>query len=134
MKKVIVYVVCSLLFVASQPAYSYVRLPHLIGDGMVLQRNDSVRVWGWGSSGERVVIRFLGRTDSTTTGSDGKWEIMLPPMKAGGPYSMEIDGMNHIVLNNILIGDVWVCSGPIEHGASYGESCLEISGSDCSFR
>jgi len=111
MKNIFYYAICSTLFISSQAAYSYVRVPHLISDGMVLQRNDSVRIWGWASPGERVVIRFLGRTNSAITDSDGKWDIMLPPMKAGGPYSMEIDGSNHIVLNDILIGDVWVCSG-----------------------
>lgn len=110
-KNVLCYTVCSILLVASQVGVCYVRLPRLVSDGMVLQREDSVRIWGWASPGEKVTIRFLGRTDSTTTGSNGKWAIMLSPMKAGGPYSMEVDGSNHIVLNNILIGDVWVCSG-----------------------
>jgi len=109
--KILYYAVCSFLFGASHGAFGNIRLPRLISDGMVLQRNDSVRVWGWASPGEKVTVSFLGRGDSTTTGSNGKWMIMLPPMKAGGPYSMEIDGNNHIVVNNILIGDVWVCSG-----------------------
>jgi len=100
-----------LVLFAAETAYSYVRLPHLISDGMVLQRDDSVRIWGWASPGEKVVVRFLGRADSIMAGSDGRWAIMLSPMNAGGPYSMEIDGSNHIVLNDILVGDVWVCSG-----------------------
>jgi sialate O-acetylesterase len=99
------------LLVASQVAVCNIKLPRLVSDGMVLQREDSVRVWGWASPGEKVIVRFLGRADSTITGSDGEWAIMLPPMKAGGPYSMEIDGSNHVVINNILVGDVWVCSG-----------------------
>ncbi len=102
---------CSILFVALQAGVCNVKLPRLVSDGMVLQRGDTLRVWGWASPGEKVAVRFLGRIVSTTTGSEGKWAIMLPPMKAGGPCSMEIDGNNHIVLNNILIGDVWVCSG-----------------------
>jgi sialate O-acetylesterase len=104
-------VFCLFGFFALQSAYSYVRLPRLISNGMVLQRNVAVRVWGWASPGEKVIVRFLGRADTAATGDDGQWAAMLPPMKAGGPYSMEIDGSNHIVLNDILIGDVWVCSG-----------------------
>ena len=101
-------VLCLSVLFAMQTADSYIRLPHLISDGMVLQRDVAVRIWGWASPGEKVIVRLLGRTASAVTSSDGKWEIKLPPMKAGGPYSMEIDGTNHIVLNNILIGDVWV--------------------------
>ncbi len=111
MKNIFYFTVCSILLVASQAGVCNIKLPRLVSDGMVLQREDSVRIWGWALAGEKVAIRFLGRIDTTTTGSDGKWAIMLPPMKAGGPYSMEIDGNNHVVLNNVLIGDVWVCSG-----------------------
>lgn len=110
-KNTFCYTVCFILLIASQVGVCNIKLPRLVSDGMVLQREDSVRVWGWASPGEKVAVRFLGRIDTATTGPDGKWAIMLPPMKAGGPYSMEIDGINHVVINNILIGDVWVCSG-----------------------
>jgi len=94
-----------------QDAFSEVRLPRLISDGMVLQRNTNVRLWGWALPGEVVQTHFLGRAYKAVTGTDSQWTVILPPMKAGGPYSMEIEGTNHIVLKNILIGDVWVCSG-----------------------
>lgn len=92
-------------------AYGQIRLPKLVSSGMVLQRNTKVRIWGWATSGEKVTVRFIGKTYTTTTGENGKWSVMMDSMKAGGPYSMEIDGINHIVLKNILVGDVWVCSG-----------------------
>ncbi len=111
MKKLFYYPVCLFLLVASLPAFGQVRLPKLVSDGMVLQRNMNVRIWGWARPGEEVTIRFLGKTYTTATNPDSEWEVMLPPVKAGGPYSMEIDASNHIVLNNILVGDVWLCSG-----------------------
>ncbi|MCL5021305.1 MAG: sialate O-acetylesterase [Bacteroidetes bacterium] len=111
MKKISFYAVSLSLLIGALPAISQVRLPKLVSDGMVLQRDTNVRLWGWASPGEEVTIRFLGKTYATATKADGDWSVMLSPMKAGGPYSMEIDASNHIVLNNIMIGDVWVCSG-----------------------
>jgi sialate O-acetylesterase len=95
----------------SQAAFCQVRLPHLVSDGMVLQRGDSVKIWGWAAADEKVTINFSGKTYTDTTGKDGKWAVTLSKLKAGGPYSMEISGSNRIILKNILIGDVWVCSG-----------------------
>lgn len=85
-----------------------VKLPALISDGMVLQREQSVKVWGTADAGEKVRVKFLKSTYDTTAGTDGKWSITLPPMKAGGPYRLQI---NDIELKDILVGDVWLCSG-----------------------
>jgi sialate O-acetylesterase len=86
-------------------------LPQLISDGMVLQRDAIVKVWGWGAPGEKVSIRVAGQHGTAVTASNGKWLIRLRPLKAGGPYVMDITGANHLVLKNILFGDVWFCSG-----------------------
>ena len=94
-----------------QPAFCEVRLPLLISDGMVLQRDADVRIWGRADAGEKITISFNGKTYSTTTDTNGKWAAMLSPLKAGGPYEMEINASNHITIKNILIGDVWICSG-----------------------
>lgn len=85
-----------------------VKLPALISDGMVLQREQSVKVWGTADAGEKVRVKFLKSTYDTTAGTDGKWSITLPPLKAGGPYRLQI---NDIELKDILVGDVWLCSG-----------------------
>ncbi len=111
MRKLFFYTVNLFLIIGSLPVFGQVRLPKLVGDGMVLQRNTDVRLWGWAKPGEEITVRFLGKSYSTATKEDADWSVMLSPMKAGGPYSMEIDASNHIVLNNIMIGDVWVCSG-----------------------
>jgi sialate O-acetylesterase len=100
-----------LAWAAFQTACSQVRLPHLVSDGMVLQRDVSVKVWGWATVAENVMVTFRGKSFPSVAGSDGKWMVMLPAMQAGGPFSMEITASNHISIENILIGDVWVCSG-----------------------
>jgi len=91
--------------------YSQVRLPSLVRDSMILQRDIKTNIWGWASKNEKVNIKFNGKNYKTTAGPDGKWIVQLPPMKAGGPYTMEISGSNKIVLKEILFGDVWFCSG-----------------------
>jgi len=88
-----------------------VRLPQLIGDGMVLQRDAPINIWGWADAGENISVKFNGKHYSTKTSVGGQWSVMLPTMKAGGPYEMDIDGNNHVVVHDILIGDVWFCSG-----------------------
>jgi sialate O-acetylesterase len=88
-----------------------VKLPVLISDGMVLQRDSKINIWGWASPGEKVQVKFNRKTISTVTDSGGNWKVSLPPMKAGGPYTMEVKGNNTITVNDILLGDVWFCSG-----------------------
>ena len=88
-----------------------VKLPVLVSDGMVLQRDNKLIIWGWASPGEKVQVKFNKKTIGTVTDAKGDWKIVLPPMKAGGPYTMEVKGNNTITINNILLGDVWFCSG-----------------------
>lgn len=92
-------------------AAAQVKLPQLVRDSMVLQRDTKVRIWGWATPGEKISIRFNNRTYKATAAADGKWTVFLAPLKAGGPYQMHIDASNHLVLKDILIGDVWICSG-----------------------
>src|SRR6476660_4081736 len=98
-------------FVIMQVLTAQVRLPRLIRDSMILQRDAKINIWGWASKNERIRIKFNGKNFKTSANTDGKWLLQLPPMKAGGPYTMTIDASNHLVINNILIGDVWLCSG-----------------------
>ncbi|HEV9037264.1 MAG TPA: sialate O-acetylesterase [Puia sp.] len=88
-----------------------VRVPRMVGDGMVLQRDMPIRIWGFASPGEKVTVRFDGETASGVTGDDGKWMAVIAPRKAGGPYTMDIDGINHIWVKNIMVGEVWFCTG-----------------------
>lgn len=88
-----------------------VRLPKLISDGMVLQRDSDVNIWGRANPNEKISINFLGLTHNTISDSNGDWKIELSGLSAGGPYTMTITAANSIEINDIMIGDVWVCSG-----------------------
>lgn len=94
-----------------QPLTAQIRLPQVIRDSMILQRGTEINIWGWASKGETVSITFNGNTVNTNTDGNGQWMLRLPAMQAGGPYTMTIKGKNTIVLHDILIGDVWFCSG-----------------------
>jgi sialate O-acetylesterase len=100
-----------ILLIASLILNAEVRLPRIIGSNMVLQRNQELKIWGWAQRMEKVTVHFNEVVESTRAGLDGKWLINLPAMEAGGPYTMKVRGRNIIELENILIGDVWVCSG-----------------------
>jgi sialate O-acetylesterase len=93
------------------PCYGTVRLPQLVADGMVLQRDAKVKIWGWADAGEKITVNFQHKTYRSVTDQSGSWKITLQPLRAGGPYTMEITGNNHITLRDILVGDVWFCSG-----------------------
>ncbi len=99
------------LLLSAQVSWGQVRLPKLVRDGMVLQRETPVKIWGWASVGESVRLSFNNQSFESIAGTDGKWWITLPAQKAGGPFEMEISGSNKITLNDILFGDVWLCSG-----------------------
>lgn len=93
---------CNMLFQAK------VTLPNLVSDGMVLQRNQKLNIWGKADANEKVEVKFLNKSYKTTADQNGNWKILLPEQKAGGPYTMTI---NEITLKDILIGDVWLASG-----------------------
>lgn len=88
-----------------------IKLPDLVGSNMVLQRDKPIKLWGYGNPEEQVTIHFAGRRLHTVTAENGRWTIIAPALKAGGPYTMNIQGENKISLTDILIGDVWICSG-----------------------
>src|SRR5512133_2925160 len=88
-----------------------VRLPKIIGSNMVLQQGLPIPVWGWALTGEKVTVKFNGQSSSAKADKDGKWLVKLQPSVAGGPYEMTVSGKNIIILRNILVGEVWVCSG-----------------------
>ncbi|MCB2379846.1 sialate O-acetylesterase [Hymenobacter sp. BT635] len=100
-----------LTIAAAQPATAQVRLPKLVSDGMILQRDAPVAVWGWAAPGEKVTVTLAGKTAATTAGPDGQWRTKLASLKAGGPYEMTVAGTNRITIKDVLVGDVWVCSG-----------------------
>lgn len=121
--------VAALLFLCSAlGTEAKVKLPALVSDGMVLQREQPVRIWGTADAGEKVTVRFInGKAGgesitlpsvqggrrlqvpfTATADADGRWSITLPALKAGGPYTLQV---NELQVSDILIGDVFLCSG-----------------------
>jgi sialate O-acetylesterase len=100
-----------LLFVCLFPCAADVTLPAVIGENMVLQRGVDVPVWGWADPGEEVAVAVEGQRVTTKADSNGKWMVKLRPLEAGGPFEMTVAGTNTITLSNVLVGEVWICSG-----------------------
>lgn len=101
----------TVLLILSLRLTAEVTLPNVIGSHMVLQRNVPVKIWGWAEKGEKVTVTMADQSIRTKADKDGKWEVILEPMEAGGPFEMQIEGKNGITLEDILVGDVWICSG-----------------------
>jgi sialate O-acetylesterase len=102
--------VCWLLVVPLQ-ATADVKLPALIGDNMVLQQGVKARIWGTADPGEQVTVSLGGQQEATRANAHGRWQVMLRPMPAGGPFEMTVSGHNTVTVRNVLVGEVWVCSG-----------------------
>lgn len=101
-----------LLFIAHALAYAQVRLPNIIASNMVLQRGKPLPIWGWASAGENVTVSFAGQQKKATANAAGYWKVVLSPLKASDkPQEMTIAGSNILKLSNLLIGEVWLCSG-----------------------
>jgi sialate O-acetylesterase len=88
-----------------------VRLPEIFASNMVLQRDMNVPLWGWADSGEKVTVSFEGQSLSAEANTDGRWSVQLKPLKAGGPFTLTVKGKNELTLENVLVGEVWLCSG-----------------------
>jgi len=102
-----------LAWVCAAGAFADVRLPAVMSDNMVLQRGKKVPIWGWAEPGEEVKVRGSWQWLGTSTKADknGKWMVKVQTPKAPGPYKITITGNNAITINNVLAGEIWVCSG-----------------------
>lgn len=92
-------------------SYTQVKLPGIFGDHMVLQRSQPVPVWGWSAPNEKLVVKFNRQVKETKADRNGKWRINLDPEAAGGPYELSVQGKTSIVYHDVLVGEVWLCSG-----------------------
>ncbi len=88
-----------------------VKLPAVIGDNMVLQRDQPVPIWGWDEPGTTITVALADARLTATADDSGRWMVELPALPAGGPYKMTISGTSEIQLEDLLFGDVWFCSG-----------------------
>jgi len=106
-----------------------VRLPAIISSGMVLQQNDSATLWGWGNPSEKILVTtsWNNRTDTATVNNRANWKIKVKTPAAGGPYKINLTGnINSIELSNVMIGEVWVCSGQSNMERSYWNGLEDI--------
>lgn len=106
----VIAVICLCLFIAVQLP-GQIKLPRLISDGVVFQREIKLKIWGWASPKEEVTLNFKNKMYKATAGGDGRWALEIPGQHAGGPFDMTFKGRNEITIHDILFGDVWVCSG-----------------------
>jgi len=105
-------IIAQTIYSAVTGDFGGLQLPEIFTDHMVMQRNQPVRFWGSANATTQVTVRFAGKTSTTQTDPDGRWEVAFPPMKAGGPYSATIENEETTIrLNDILMGEVWICSG-----------------------
>src|SRR5882762_8853145 len=115
--------------------FSQLRLPAILSSGMVLQQKDSVTLWGWAGPGEKVYVTtgWDNRTDSVVTGSGAGWRIIIKTPAAGGPYTITLRSRNTISLDDVMIGEVWVCAGQsnMEMSYSWGEKDTRPGLSHC---
>ncbi len=110
-RKICPLVVGLLITVLTLPAVAAIKLPSIIGDSMVLQRDEPVAIWGWDEPGTDVTVA-IGENKVTAKADDsGKWCLQLAAMEAGGPHTMTISGTDTVTVQDILVGEVWLCSG-----------------------
>lgn len=98
------------LLCSASGVFADVKLPAIFSDHMVLQREKPIAVWGWADDGEQVTVQ-LGNDSVSTEAKGGKWRVLLSPMKAGGPHKLSVQGKNKVEFNDVLLGEVWICSG-----------------------
>jgi sialate O-acetylesterase len=109
-KRILILKVLVVLFAAQ--AMGQLKLPALVSDGMVLQRDKKVTIWGWAPAGDKITVAFKGKDYHTTSAADTRWEISLPATKGGTTATLVItDKQQTITIKDVLFGDVWVCSG-----------------------
>lgn len=125
MKKKIAFITLLILF-NQQPVWAAVRLPSIISNHMVLQQNMVVKIWGWSEPGEKISIttEWDTTTYETKGGENADWMVLIKTPTKGGPYQIIIKGSNKIVLEDVLIGEVWLCSGQSNMGMSLSECAI----------
>lgn len=111
-----------LLTTSSATLFANVKLPKIFSDNMVLQRDGPIPVWGWAAANEKVEVRFHDQVKTTKADKNGKWSVRLDAEIAGGPYQLTVKGKSTLSFKNILIGEVWLCSGQSNMEWTVGQS------------
>src|ERR1700741_4084138 len=100
-----------LLLVFAGAVRADVRLPTIISDNLVLQQGTKVRIWGSAKAGERVTDPFQNKPTEAVADAQGHWQVFIGPLKSGGPAELTVKGANTLTIKNVLVGEVWLCSG-----------------------
>ncbi|MDP3913600.1 MAG: sialate O-acetylesterase [Bacteroidota bacterium] len=116
------YLLIIALFIGSLSASANVTLPKIFADNMVLQRNTLIPIWGWADANEKVEVRFNKQVKTTKADKNGKWTLKLDAEIAGGPYELSVKGKNILLIKNVLVGEVWLCSGQSNMERNVGQS------------
>jgi len=123
-RRIIVAALCA----SASAAYADVTMSQMFSDNMVLQRNMKVPVWGQAKPGEKVTVAIAGKQAVAKANAKGEWMAKLGPLTAGGPYTLSVTGLNKITLTNVLVGEVWICSG--QSNMELGMTQVKNSGSE----
>jgi sialate O-acetylesterase len=102
---------CFAIFFLTISTQAETSIPSIIGENMVLQRNQPIVIWGWDQAGQKVDVSVAGHSAQATTDSSGQWIVSLEKLAAGGPHTITIKGSSELTLKNVLVGEVWLCSG-----------------------
>ena len=114
-----------IILALAAPAPAEVTPADVFTDHMVLQRDKPAPVWGWAEPGEKVTVEFAGQSKSAVADKDGKWMVVLDPLKLSfEPQTMTVAGKTTVTLSDILVGDVWLCSGQSNMGRSVDRSVI----------
>ena len=101
-----------LFLLISQLTFAQLKVARLFSDHVVLQRQKPIPVWGWAKAKDKITVTLAGQTQMAITDANGKWQVRFNPLEAGGPFMMSVsDKTNSLRINDILIGEVWLCSG-----------------------
>ncbi len=103
--------VAVLLLSSVGSASADVQLPNIFSDSMVLQRGQENRVWGRADAGENVTVTIADQSHQAVANADGNWQVMLSPLSVGDPLELRVKGNNEITFSDVLVGEVWICSG-----------------------
>lgn len=111
-KKTIRHYVAFIFLGLSSTALADVKLPGIFGDHMLLQRELATPIWGWAAPGEKVTVRIAGQEKKAEADQSGRWVVKLDPMNANKKgHALEVQGSNKVIFKDVLVGDVWICSG-----------------------
>src|SRR5215218_198622 len=125
-----------LILVLTAAVRGEVRLPAIISDNMVLQQGMKVRIWGNAKPGEPVTVTFNKKTSRTVADPRGRWQVSIGPLTAGGPSELVVKGENVLTVKNVLVGEVWLCSGqsnmewPLVNTTNGAETVAQANNSD----